>query len=163
MGDFYSEKLVKRKSTGKDILIKCMMILLTILAVFLIFVIPFGIVLIPIMIALDIFIFRSLDVEYEYQYINGDFDVDKIMHKARRKNVFVANIRDLEILAPKGASELRSFGNASTYDYTSGCEDHAVYEMIFNENGVVKRVLFEPDEKMLEGIWMQSPRKVIRK
>lgn len=163
MGDFYSEKLVKRKTTGKDILIKCAMILLTILSVFLVFMIPFGAILVPIMILLDVFIFRSLDVEYEYQYINGDFDVDKIMHKERRKNVFAANIRDMEFLAPSGTPELRNYGKAQTYDFTSGNEGQAVYEMILSDNGVLKRVLFEPDEKMVEGIWMQSPRKVIRK
>ena len=105
MGDFYAEKLVKKKTTGKDILIKCLMAALTVIAVFSFFVMPFGIFVVFLIIGLDIFIFRSLDVEYEYQYINGDIDIDKIMHKERRKNVFSANIKDMELLAPSGNSQ----------------------------------------------------------
>lgn len=163
MGDFYAEKLVRKKTTGKDIMIKCLMAALTVIAVFSLFVIPFGIFLIFLMIGLDIFIFRSLDVEYEYQYINGDIDIDKIMHKERRKNVFTANIKDMELLAPSGTPQLNSFGDARVYDFTGGFGDADVYEMIFFESGMKKRVLFEPDEHMVEGIWMQAPRKVIRK
>lgn len=163
MGDFYAEKLVKKKKTAKDTIIRLLMVVLTVVAVLSIFIIPFGILLVLLMIGLDILIFRSLDVEYEYQYINGDLDIDKIMHKERRKNVFTANIKDMELLAPSGTPQLNNFGNASVYDYTSGLGNAPVYEMIIAENGITKRVLFEPDEKMVEGIWMQAPRKVIRR
>ncbi len=163
MGDFYAEKLVRKKTTGKDIMIKCLMAALTVIAVFSFFVIPFGIFIVFLIIGLDVFIFRSLDVEYEYQYINGDIDIDKIMHKERRKNIFSANIKDMELLAPSGNSQLSSFGSAKVYDFTGGYGDAPVYEMIFIEAGMKKRVLFEPDEHMIEGMWMQAPRKVIRK
>lgn len=163
MGDFYAEKLVRKKTTGKDIMFKCLLAALTVVAVFSFFVIPFGIFIIFLMIGLDIFLFRSLDVEYEYQYINGDIDIDKIMHKERRKNVFSANMKDMELLAPSGTPQLDSFHDAKVYDFTGGFGDAPVYEMIFVEAGVKKRVLFEPDERMLEGMWMQAPRKVIRK
>lgn len=163
MGDFYAEKLVKKKTTGKDMLIKVVMIALTVLAVLLLFILPFGILLVLLMIGLDILILRSLDVEYEYQYINGDIDIDKIMHKERRKNVFTANIKDMEILAPLGTPQLDSFANASVYDFTSGFDNAAVYVMVVAENGNTKRVFFEPDDKMVEGIWMQAPRKVVRR
>lgn len=163
MGDFYAEKLVRKKTTGKDIMIKCLMAVLTVIAILSLFVIPFGIFIIFLVIGLDIFIFRSLDVEYEYQYINGDIDIDKIMHKERRKNVFAANIKDMELLAPSGTPQLNSFGDARIYDFTSGYGNARIYEMIFVESGVKKRVLFEPDEHMVEGIWTQAPRKVIRK
>lgn len=163
MGDFYAEKLVKKKSTGKDVLIKAVLIALTVLALLSVFVVIFGVLLVLLMIGLDLLIIRSLDVEYEYQYFNGDIDIDKIMHKERRKNVFSANIKDMELLAPSGTPELHSYGNASVYDFTSGYGNAPVYEMIIAENGVTKRVLFEPDDKMVEGIWMQAPRKVVRR
>lgn len=163
MGDFYAEKLVKKKSTGKDVLIKAVLIALTVLALLSVFVVIFGVFLVLLMIGLDLLIIRSLDVEYEYQYFNGDIDIDKIMHKERRKNVFSANIKDMELLAPSGTPKLDSYGNASVYDFTSGYGNAPVYEMIIAENGVTKRVLFEPDDKMVEGIWMQAPRKVVRR
>lgn len=162
MGDFYAEKLVKKKTSGKDIMVKCLMIALTVIAVLSFFIIPFGIFIVFLIIGLDIFIFRSLDVEYEYQYINGDIDIDKIMHKERRKNVFTANIKNMELLAPSGSPQLNAFGDARIYDFTSGYGEAKVYEMVFAEAGVKKRVIFEPDEHMVEGIWTQAPRKVIR-
>ena len=162
MGDFYAEKLVQRKKTGKDILVKCLMIALTVLAVFTVPFLPFGIILVLLMIGLDILVLRSLDVEFEYQYINGDIDIDKILHRERRKNVFSANIRDMELLAPAGTPQLDGFRSSSVYDFTSGSGSGPVYEMIIAADGTVSRVLFEPGEKMVEGIWMQAPGKVVR-
>lgn len=161
MSDFYSEKLVKKKPDGRDMAIKVLLILLTVLSVFIAFVFPFGILLVLMMGGLDYMIFRSLDVEYEYQYINGDLDIDKIMHKERRKSMYSANMGDLERLAPAAAGESGTFSR--TCDFTSGTNPQAVYEMIISRNGVRERILFEPNEAMVEEIWAQAPRKVVRR
>ena len=50
---------------------------------------------------LDVFLFRRLDLEYEYLYVNGDLDIDKIMGKQKRKRVFSMNVNDLELLDAK--------------------------------------------------------------
>lgn len=41
------------------------------------------------MIVIDVLMFRNLNVEYEYVFVNGDLDIDKIMNKARRKGCFL--------------------------------------------------------------------------
>ena len=69
MGDFYTEQLVKRQKASSTTLIKAILIILTVLSVVLIFMIPFGIIGPVIMIALDVFLFRSMDVEYEYLFV----------------------------------------------------------------------------------------------
>ena len=54
--------------------------------------IPFVELVFLVMIGVDIYLFRSMDIEYEYLYINGNLDVDKIMSKSRRKKVFEMNV-----------------------------------------------------------------------
>ena len=86
MGDLYSELLVKKDKTAKDSLLKYGLIVLTVLAVFA------GLIITPlaliIAVALGIacyFVIPKTDVEYEYLFINGDFDIDMIMSKTKRK------------------------------------------------------------------------------
>ena len=105
MGDFYTEQLVKRQKASSTTLIKAILIILTVLSVVLIFMIPFGIIGPVIMIALDVFLFRSMDVEYEYLFVNGSLDIDKIMAKSRRKNMFSMEMTDLEMMAPSGSPD----------------------------------------------------------
>ncbi len=163
MEDFYTEQLVKKKTEMRDIVVKTCLILLTVLSVFLIFVTPFGILAPVILAVVDVFVFRYLDVEFEYLYVNGSLDIDKIMHKERRRNVFSAEIEDMEVLAPSGSRELLAYQNVRPEDFTSRMSGRDVYEMIFTAGGRKRRVIFEPNEKLLEGIRMRSPRKVVGK
>ena len=163
MGDFYTEQLVKRQKASSTTLIKAILIILTVLSVVLIFMIPFGIIGPVIMIALDVFLFRSMDVEYEYLFVNGDLDIDKIMHKARRKRVCSVNINDVEILAPADSGDARQYQRAKTQDYTSASGSKNVYALVVNEKGVLKKILFEPNDSIVEGFFLMAPRKVVRK
>ena len=52
--------------------------------------------------------FRNLNVEYEYVFVNGDLDIDKIMNKARRKRMFSVDADQMELLAPVGSVELNA-------------------------------------------------------
>ena len=145
MGDFYTEQLVKRQKASSTTLIKAILIILTVLSVVLIFMIPFGIIGPVIMIALDVFLFRSMDVEYEYLFVNGSLDIDKIMAKSRRKNMFSMEMTDLEMMAP------------------SGMPGADTYELIVVNNGEKKKIIFEPNKTVCEGLKMLAPRKVFCK
>lgn len=162
MNDFYTEQLIKKRSDMKDVLKKVLLIAITIVSAAIVLVIPIGIIIPIIMIVVDVFVFRSLDVEYEYLYLNGDLDIDKIMHKEKRKRMFSTNVSDMEIMAPANSAELNSYKNARVYNYTSGNPEAKVYEMLIVSSGETKRLIFEPNEAIVEGIWMMAPRKVIR-
>ena len=157
MGDFYTEQLVKRQKASSTTLIKAILIILTVLSVVLIFMIPFGIIGPVIMIALDVFLFRSMDVEYEYLFVNGSLDIDKIMAKSRRKNMFSMEMTDLEMMAPSGSPELKGT------DYSSGMPGADTYELIVVNNGEKKKIIFEPNKAVCEGLKMLAPRKVFCK
>lgn len=162
MNDFYTEQLVKKRTDMKDIVIKAVLAAFTIVSVLVVFMFPFGIIIPVIMIVLDVFVFRMLDVEYEYLYVNGDLDVDKIMHKERRKHIFSANINDMELLAPTGSAELNAHKNAKVFDFSTRNPGAKTYELVVVSGGEKKRVIFEPNDTLIEGIWMLAPRKVIR-
>ena len=168
MGDFYTEQLVKRQKASSTTLIKAILIILTVLSVVLIFMIPFGIIGPVIMIALDVFLFRSMDVEYEYLFVNGSLDIDKIMAKSRRKNMFSMEMTDLEMMAPSGSPELRPYQGLKGTDYSSGMPGADTYELIVvnnevNSTGEKKKIIFEPNKAVCEGMKMLAPRKVFCK
>lgn len=162
MGDFYTEQLVKKRTTMKDVFIKALLVAFAIVSVFVIFIFPVAIVFPVFVIAAVVFLIRRLDVEYEYLYVNGDLDIDKIMHKAKRKRVYSANVSSMELLAPEGAGELGQYRNARIVDYSSGMEDARRYVLVTAENGQVTKLIFEPDDTIIEGIFMLAPRKVVR-
>ncbi|MDE7038627.1 MAG: hypothetical protein K2O98_11935, partial [Lachnospiraceae bacterium] len=119
MNDYYTEQMVKKQTDMKDIAIKAVLAAATIVSFLIIMMYPIGLILPIAMIALDVFIFGRLKVEYEYLFVNGDLDIDKIMNKSKRKKQFSMNVADMELLAPSDAVELRQYQNARVLDFSS--------------------------------------------
>lgn len=160
MSDYYTEQLVKRKTPGSAAALKALLILVTVLSVALVFIIPFAIIAPVIMGCVDFFLFRNMDLEYEYLYVNGNLDIDKIMAKAKRKRVFEMNVNDMEVIAPAGAPELRQYQGLKSENYSSCTAGAKLYEMVVIQNGTKKRIIFEPNSVILDGLRMLAPRKV---
>ncbi|MEF9945755.1 MAG: DUF6106 family protein [Lachnospiraceae bacterium] len=161
MGDYYTEQLVKRKATIGSLAIKAGMIVVTGLSFLTILLFQFAIMIPVLLIVADVFLFKRLNVEYEYLYVNGDLDIDKIMSKEKRKRVFATTVNDMDIIAPSNASELKGYPCTKVLNFSSGETDHKTYEMIVTQNGQKTKVIFEPNGDILEGIRLVAPRKVI--
>ena len=139
MSDYYTEQLIKKQTTMKDVFLKALLVSLSIVSVLIVFLFPLGII-IPIgVIAATVILIRRLDVEYEYLYVNGDLDIDKIMHKAKRKRVFSMNVNDLEVLAPIDAIELRQYQRAKVLDYSSGTGRGRIKNLAAGANPIILR------------------------
>lgn len=162
MSDFYTEQLVKKQATMKDVFIKAFLVALAIVSVFVVLMFPVAIIVPVVVITAVVFLIRRLNVEYEYLYVNGDLDIDKIMNKAKRKRVFSTNISSMELLAPEGADALNQFRNAKVLDFSSGMADAKRYVFVVAENGQVTKMIFEPNEEIVEGIFLMAPRKVVK-
>lgn len=160
MSDFYTEQLVKRKSPSSTVLLKVLLIMITVFSVLLIFVIPFAILILIGLVCVDVFVFRSMDVEYEYLFVNGNLDVDKILSKSRRKQVLSMDMNELELLAPEGAPELRQYQGLKAINLSSMTGNAKLYEMIIVQKGTKKKVVFEPNSTILDGMKLLAPRKV---
>ena len=138
--------------------------MLTVISFFIAFLLPL-LILVPILfIVADVFLFRRMDVEYEYIYINGDLDIDKVMHKERRKHMLSVNVKDVEMLAPEGAFQLQSYKAGRSMITRSGIPSAPNrYVLVFTRSGETFKVLFEPNSDLVEGFFLMAPRKVVRK
>lgn len=164
MSDLYTEVIVKRKTPPKDLILKGLLIVATLLAVLSFFIFGFlGLIILLAVGVADYFLFPSFNVEYEYLYVNGELDVDKIMSKQKRKRVYSANVRELEIMAPTNSHALDYYNNnreIKTYDFSSLMPDHKTYTMILKGEKGMERVVFEPNDTILQDMKRFSPREV---
>lgn len=160
MSDYYTEQLVKQKTKMSSIVAKAALIAVTAVSVFVALMFPLAMILPVIMVVVDVLMFRRFDLEFEYLYVNGDLDIDKIMAKQKRKRVFETNVRNLEVIAPTGSIELQQYQRTKTYDFSSGREGAKTYEMVTTSQGQTVKIIFEPNQTILEGMKMLAPRKV---
>ncbi len=164
MDDFFTEQLVKRKNGMREHLFEAFLILLAVLSVVSVLYIPYlwGI-LVPVAVIVAVyFLFRRQSVEFEYQVVNGDMDIDRILYKTRRKHVFSTNINELEYMAPEDHFGLKEYHPNKVMDFSSHADASTVYAMIVSQGNEQIEVLIEPDQKILDRFYMMAPRKVIR-
>ena len=145
MSDLYTEVLVKKQQTGKDKVIKGVLIFFTVLFA------AAGIMMNPLILLLalvlgivDYIFIPKLSVEFEYLYVNGELDIDRIYSQSRRKRAASYELSNMEILAP----------------YQSEGQGHKPYAFVISKDNAMQMVIFEPDEVMLKDIRNRAPRKV---
>ena len=161
MNEFYTEQLVKQKATLST-MIKKSAVVVFVIVMFLVALL-ISLAAIPLFIgavALAVFLWKRFNLEFEYLYYNGDLDIDKIMGMQKRKRVFSANVKTMEVIAPSGSFELQQYQNLKKYDCSTN-SGNKTYEMVIPHKGQKVRVIFEPNEKILQDLRRWEPRKVI--
>ena len=161
MSEYMTEQLIKRKTTVKDTAIKFGLIALTALSLLLsgniIFMVLFVVLLI-----VDYYVLRRMDVEYEYTYFGGELDIAKVMNKQFRKEVFTTNVKEeMELIAPSDHADLKYHQVEKTLDFSSKFPEHKTYTMVTLYKGQKVKVIIEPNEKLLNNLRDTAPRKVI--
>ena len=97
-------------------------------------------------------------VEYEYSFLNGELSVDKIIGQRKRKSIANYDIKEAEIVAPLVSDAVvRASGNAIIKDYSTRTNNNDVYAMIINNSNGKFKVVFEPNEKVLEAMYHVRP------
>lgn len=165
MNDFYREILVKRRSTSADLLKKTGLIILTAAAMLAgLFIHPLMLIVGVALCVVSWFLITGMDVEFEYLYVNGDIDVDRIMSKSRRKRVGSFALEDMEIIAPSASHELDSYlaKAPKVLDYTSGEGSKPTYTAVYRADGGVRLVKYEFEKDVLQDIRRLAPRKISR-
>ena len=164
MNDLYREILVKHPATGTDMFKKIGVIALTAVLA------AAGLLIHPLLflpaIGAGVFawsVITGLDLEYEYLYVHGDFDIDKIMNRQRRKRVASYTLEELELLAPSGSHDLDPYsGKGQVLDYTSGDPNVKTYVAVYNTSRGIKLVRLELDNDILRDLRRLAPRKISR-
>ena len=162
MSDLYSELLVKRERTIKDSIIKYGLIVLTVIAVIA------SLISTPLIwiaaIALGIacyFVIPKTDVEYEYLFVNGEFDIDMVMAKSKRKRVKSFNLSEADLVAPLNSHRMDYYNgnqNMKVLDYSSGNPQHKRFGVITRLDNATCKIILEPDEALAQAMKKTAPK-----
>lgn len=162
MNQLYAEAGVKKKETTTSIALRVLMVVGVIAGLLLMtFGGIFSIVGIGLA-ALIIFLFPRLNVDYEYIFVDGQFDFDRISGKSKRKTMLRIDMEQVEVIAPKGSHALDGYTYVQyeKMDFSSGDKNAKPYIIIANKDNKKLYISFEPSEKMLTMIKQKSPRKL---
>ncbi len=162
----YGECLVARKPTIGGAIAKAALIGLVIVLALLGYMIsPVLFVVNAILIFFTVMIWPRFDVVYEYVFVDGQLDFDKILGGNGRKHAKRIDMDKVEIVAPVNSHALDGYQHMSMkpQDFTSLIrdEEHKVYAIIHKGDKEMEYLLFEPDAALLALMKSKAPRKVV--
>ena len=141
MGDIFAEQLVKRKKKPSEQFLKyALTALVVVFALGGLFVAGFLVYLALALAVACYFIFPRFNVEYEYSYVNGEFDVDVIYSMQKRKKKEVFNLQDVDCVALYGNPALAAYQTGYTVtDYSAFDASKPPYVIV---KGSEKRLIY---------------------
>lgn len=161
MGDIFVEQLVKRQTQSGQ---KGIIFVLSLLAAVLCFAgfFLYNIILLPAaaVVGIAVWYYRSTDIEYEYCLVNSQFDVDKIIAKSKRKQLISVDLKNLEVAAPVGSDRLIRLNNLKTLDFTTGEKNVQTFAMAVRTDKESIKIIFNPNNKLMDAIYKMAPGKV---
>jgi len=163
MDDLFTELLVPKKQTTVQKLTKVLLIVFTVLAFAFALIIPYFIFAGLAMVLADWYFLPKLNVEYEYSYVSGTLDIDKIFSKSSRKRAASFELSKMEVMAQSESHRLDDYKNVTTVlDYTSGDpKDHdRFYTFVFPMEKGRTKVMIMPNENILKDMKRRMPSKV---
>ncbi len=160
MNEFYVEQLIPSKIDQKARLIKIVCTILMAIAFIAGVIIPLGFLVGIALLIVNVVVLKGSSIEYEYLYLNGNLDIDKIIAKQKRKQAFTTNINEMIVIAPLNSGEVQPYQGVKVTDYTSGNGQQKVYKMVTMKDSQKVAILIEPNEAILNAMRMIAPRKV---
>ncbi|MDF2472508.1 MAG: hypothetical protein K0R21_290 [Anaerocolumna sp.] len=161
MNEIYAEAGVKKEKSASVVTIRLIMLFIVVISVALSFINTIALMVAVIFIALTIYFYPKLNVEYEYIYCDGQLDFDKIMGNSRRKTIVRIDFEQVDIMAPEGSHALDNYNNVKTVkDFSSGRKDAKRYVIIAKGEADKIRIIFEPNTNMINCIKTKNHRKV---
>ena len=120
----------------------------------------------------EFYLLRGFSREYEYTVTNGDLDIDLIVAQRQRKRVFSGTARQFESMSPVGRSASEPLaGQASqslpvidcrgTHPANATTGNRVHYQIVTDYNGKRVRVLFTPDEFIVNQMKKFNPARVM--
>lgn len=103
------------------------------------------------------------EIEYEYAITESDMDVDAIFSKQTRKHIITLDLKKMEVCAPINSYHLDEYKNRQykSADYSSRNPENQKNMYVMYYNGE-KKFIFELDDRFVNAIYNQAPRKVFR-
>jgi hypothetical protein len=162
MNQLYAEAGVKKAENLTSIALRSLMIIGAVAGVLLMLLGGLFGILGIIIIVLMVFLFPKLNIEYEYVFVDGQIDFDRISGKAKRKTMLRIDMEQVDIVAPEGSHALDNYNTVQfeKRDFSSGDKNKKPFVIIANKENKKYRIAFEPNEKMLTMMKQKSPRKI---
>ncbi len=163
MNQLYAEAGVKKKDNMQSIALRVLLIIGIVIGILLMLLGGvFGIAGVVIVVAM-VFLFPKLNVEYEYVFVDGQIDFDKITAKSKRKTMLRIDMEQVEIIAPEGSHSLDGYTYVQYVkkDFSSGDKASKPYVAIASVEDKKYRISFEPNEKIRANKIMHHKRIII--
>lgn len=166
MDDLFTEIIISREPRFRDTLLRSFCIALTIaLAAAGLFLHPYFLIGMAVLLVVMYFLLPRLQVEFEYLYVSGELDVDYIFAKKKRKRAASYTLSQMEIFAPAGSDRLAPYKKKDAVklrDFSSGDPEKkaGVYAFVITNNGDREMVLIEPNSTMLKDIRSRNASRV---
>lgn len=162
MKDVYIEWMVAKRRSGMDKFVRTACVIAIIISG-LLFMATANIAVLIVTVAIGLFTyfaFNYTDVEYEYIFVTGEFSIDRILAKSRRKRIENFDVSKIEIVAPLNSDKLGGYAHKKyrEYDYTSGVRTQKSHIFVMYCDG--KKILLEPNRDLIEALKNTIPHKV---
>jgi hypothetical protein len=113
------------------------------------------------------YLITSFKVEFEYALTNGELDVDKIIARRKRKRLITVAIRDVDIMARLSTNQkhdLLKQNFKTVLDASSSpLSPNAFFISVHSNKLGLTKLIFEPDQRIIDLCRSVSPRKVLDK
>lgn len=164
MNESYVECMVARKPNPLNSVIKVLVYAATAISVImaLLFGLPFMIVVAVGLVLVIYFLLPSLDLEFEYLYLDKEISIDKVMNKQKRKRICVLDLNKMEMIAPETSHELDSYKSRGIkiQDYSSKDPEIKKHILVYNGAKGVELICMEPNAALMKCIKNVFPRKI---
>lgn len=164
MNDSYAEWLIKRKVPFYAYILNAVLSVITAISVILAFTTGVLAVILMFACAGALYLsYRNTRLEFEYLYVDNQLSVDKILGRAARKKFFECNMEEIQIIAPSDSHVLNEYrGNARIIDASSHQAGVKTYTAVVQKKGEIRKLVFEPSDKMMECFRRSAPRKIMQ-
>lgn len=161
----YSDTLVKVNTKTSKKVLRVVMIAVAVILLLIGLMIfldnPGGFVIILIIDVVLIYFLPSVKVEYEYVYVDGQIDFDRIIAGNSRKNMDRFDLDNVYAVAYEGSRILDEYKNQKVKDYSSNNPDDTHYFAAINGGDKGDYLIkFTPDEKLVTEMKEKSPFRV---
>ena len=165
--DVIVEYIVKRKNTGKDLALQ-ILIAVGAVALFVLLLAAMTVFtsIMPILFALacgslygGYYLFTSQNVEYEYIFVNGEMDIDKIIARRKRKRLVTVKARSFESFGIYKAAEHANVQYANRIYACGNMNDSGNFYAVMNHPKLGRTLLvFSPNDRILNALKTYIPR-----
>lgn len=166
MTDTFAEQLVKKSQNSSDSMKKVLIlagggVIVALLLYVSFFVTPLALLLVAGAVYALYMLLIGLNIEYEYTVTNGTLDIDKIIAKRKRVSMISVDVKEFTAFGSFDDADDDFSGTTiltTGIDNVDEVEKPAYYVDFTHESYGEVRLVFSPDEKVLECIKPYLPR-----